>query len=49
MISFMRSKGADVLKAIRETGQLSEDTERSLAGYLDEFANGFQPSTREAA
>jgi F-type H+-transporting ATPase subunit alpha len=49
MLSFMRTKGADVLKVIRETGQLTEDTERNLAGHLDDFANMFQPSSREAA
>jgi F-type H+-transporting ATPase subunit alpha len=49
MLSFMRTKGAGALKAMRDTGQLSEDTERSLAGFLDEFANVFQPSSRAAA
>jgi F-type H+-transporting ATPase subunit alpha len=49
LIGFMRSKGADVLTAIRESGQLSADIEDSLAAYLDEFANIFQPSVREAA
>jgi F-type H+-transporting ATPase subunit alpha len=49
MLAFMRSKGADVLMAIREGGQLTPDIEASLAGYLDEFANIFQPSVREAA
>jgi len=51
MLSFMRSKGADVLATIRESGALTEETEQRLASALDEFANVFQPSAgaREAA
>ena len=44
MLSFMRTKGGDVLKVIRESGQLAEDTEQKLSALLDEFANHFQPS-----
>jgi F-type H+-transporting ATPase subunit alpha len=44
MLEFMRSRHADVLNAIRESGQLAEDTERGLVAALDEFAKVFQPS-----
>jgi F-type H+-transporting ATPase subunit alpha len=44
MLGFMRTKGSEVLRAIRESGQLAEDTEAKLSGLLDEFANHFQPS-----
>jgi F-type H+-transporting ATPase subunit alpha len=44
MLGFVRTKGADVLRAIRESGQLADDTEQKLAALLDEFANHFQPS-----
>jgi F0F1-type ATP synthase alpha subunit len=46
MLAFVRSKHPDVLKAIRESGQLAEDTEQKLAAALDAFANHFQPSVR---
>jgi len=44
MLGFMRTKGSDVLRAIRESGQLAADTEQKLTALLDEFANHFQPS-----
>jgi F-type H+-transporting ATPase subunit alpha len=49
MLGFMRTKGGDVLKAIRETGQLAEDTEQKLSALLDEFAGHFQPSRKTEA
>jgi F-type H+-transporting ATPase subunit alpha len=49
MLSFMRSRGADVLKTIRETGTLAEETEAKLAALLDEFANVFQVSAKAEA
>jgi F-type H+-transporting ATPase subunit alpha len=51
MLSFVRAKAADVLRAIRESGQLEPATEEKLARALDEFANVFQPSVpaQEAA
>jgi F-type H+-transporting ATPase subunit alpha len=49
MLSFVRSQGADVLRAIRESGQLSDDTETKLAALLDQFANRFQPSVKTEA
>ena len=38
-----------MLKTIRESGQLAEDTERKLSALLDEFAGHFQPSTKTEA
>jgi F-type H+-transporting ATPase subunit alpha len=49
MLSYMRSKGADVLRTVRDSGALTEETEQKLAAALDDFATIFQPSTREAA
>jgi F-type H+-transporting ATPase subunit alpha len=49
MLSFVRNQGAEVLRAIRESGQLSEDTETKLAALLDQFANHFQPSVKTEA
>jgi len=49
MLAFMRTKGTEVLKAIRESGQLAEDTEQKLSTLLDEFALHFQPSTKTEA
>jgi F-type H+-transporting ATPase subunit alpha len=44
MLGFMRTRGSEVLRAIRESGQLAPDTEQKLTALLDEFANHFQPS-----
>jgi F-type H+-transporting ATPase subunit alpha len=49
MLAFLRTKGGDVLKAIRESGQLAEETEQKLSALLDEFALHFQPSTKVEA
>ena len=49
MLAFMRTQGSDVLKAIRESGQLAEDTEQKLSALLDEFAGHFQPSKKTEA
>jgi F-type H+/Na+-transporting ATPase subunit alpha len=43
MLSYMRSQQPEVLAAIRDTGQLSEETEEKLRAALDAFANVFQP------
>lgn len=40
MLDHLRRHG-DVLATIRETGQLSKDTEAALEAAVDEFANGF--------
>jgi F-type H+-transporting ATPase subunit alpha len=44
MLEFVRSSHGDVLKTIRETGKLDEDTQRKLAAALDAFAEVFQAS-----
>jgi F-type H+-transporting ATPase subunit alpha len=49
MLAFMRTQGGDVLKAIRESGQLAEDTEQNLTALLDEFTGHFQPSKKTEA
>jgi len=49
MLDFVRSNHGDVLKAIRDSGRLEEETEQKLAAALDEFANVFQPSSTTSA
>ena len=44
MLEYVRSNHGDVLKAIRDSGKLEDDTEQKLIAALDEFANVFQPS-----
>jgi len=41
MLSEMRAKRADLLAAIRTEGELSEATEKAIAGFLDDFARTF--------
>jgi F-type H+-transporting ATPase subunit alpha len=48
MLDFIRTSHGDVLKAIRDSGRLEEETEGRLAAALDEFAKVFQPSSRSA-
>jgi len=43
----MRSEGS-IYKAIRETGELSDDTEKQLRAELDKFANTFNVEQEEA-
>jgi F-type H+-transporting ATPase subunit alpha len=38
MLSELRGKHPEVLEAIRTRGEIAEDTEKSLAAFLDEFA-----------
>jgi F-type H+-transporting ATPase subunit alpha len=45
MLGYVRQNHGDVLKAIRDSGKLEEDTEQKLAAALDEFTNVFQPSS----
>ncbi|MBI07399.1 MAG: F0F1 ATP synthase subunit alpha [Rhodospirillaceae bacterium] len=40
-LSEVRSNGADILSAIRTTGELSEDSENKLTTLLDEFSKKF--------
>jgi F-type H+-transporting ATPase subunit alpha len=49
MLDFVRSNHGDVLKAIRDTGKLEDETSQKLAAALDEFAGIFQPSSGPAA
>jgi len=45
MLEHMRTQHGDVLKKIRDTGKLEEDTEKQLVAALDEFAGIFTPSS----
>jgi F-type H+-transporting ATPase subunit alpha len=49
MLAHLRSKAPDVLREVRDSGQLGDATEQKLVAALDDFANIFQPSSREAA
>jgi F-type H+/Na+-transporting ATPase subunit alpha len=44
MLEFMDSKHPDVLKDIKETGDISEETDAKLRKALDEFGEMFQPA-----
>jgi F-type H+-transporting ATPase subunit alpha len=44
MLEFMESKHSDVLKDIKETGDISEETDGKLRKALDEFGEMFQPA-----
>jgi len=44
MLEFMDSKHPEVLRDIKETGDISEDTDGKLRKALDEFADMFQPA-----
>jgi F-type H+-transporting ATPase subunit alpha len=37
----LREKGADILKAIRDSGDLDAETEKKLRAFLDGFAKTF--------
>jgi len=41
MLSELRSRHPEVLEAIRTRGEITDDTEKSLAAFLDEFARTF--------
>jgi F-type H+-transporting ATPase subunit alpha len=43
-VTYLEARGGDVLTAIRETGELSEDTEARLKSALDEFSQAFAPT-----
>jgi F-type H+-transporting ATPase subunit alpha len=45
MLDHIRQNHGDVLKAIRNSEKLEEDTEQKLVAALDEFAELFQPSS----
>jgi F-type H+/Na+-transporting ATPase subunit alpha len=49
MLEYMRTQRADVLKAIRDSGALDDDSEAKLVAALDAFAEVFQPSASAAS
>jgi F-type H+-transporting ATPase subunit alpha len=49
MLEYMRANHGDVLKAMRDSGKLEEDTENKLMAALDAFADIFQPSKAAGA
>jgi F-type H+-transporting ATPase subunit alpha len=44
MLEYVRSRHGDVLKSIRDSGKLEDDTVQKLIAALDEFAGVFTPS-----
>jgi F-type H+-transporting ATPase subunit alpha len=49
MLEYMRANHGDVLKAMRDSGKLEEDTEQKLVAALDAFADIFQPTSKAGA
>jgi F-type H+-transporting ATPase subunit alpha len=49
MLDYVRTNHGDVLKSIRDSGQLDDDAEQKLVAALDAFADVFQPSSSRAA
>jgi F-type H+-transporting ATPase subunit alpha len=50
MLEYVRTRHGDVLKAIRDSGKIEDDTATKLVAALDEFADVFTPSkSTEAA
>jgi F-type H+-transporting ATPase subunit alpha len=49
MLAYMRESHGDLLKSIRETGALSDETREGLVTALDAFAESFRPSSRQEA
>ncbi len=47
--AYLRANHAEILKAIRESGNLSDDVERKLRDALDAFKGIFQPARRGGA
>ena len=45
MLDYFRQDHGDILKTIRDTGELDEDVEQKLVAALDAFAGLFQPTT----
>ncbi len=44
MLEFLESKHSDILKAVRESGDISDETENKLIQALEEFKGVFQPA-----
>jgi F-type H+-transporting ATPase subunit alpha len=49
LLTYVRGQHAGILKKVRETGVLDDETEKQLAAALDAFAKVFQPSKAEVA
>ena len=49
LLEYVRANHRDVLKVIRDSGELEEETEKKLAAALDAFAGVFQPSRSPGA
>jgi F-type H+-transporting ATPase subunit alpha len=47
--AYLRANHAEILKAIRESGNLSDDVESKLRDALDAFKGIFQPARRGGA
>jgi F-type H+-transporting ATPase subunit alpha len=41
MLAWMRAEKADILKAIRESGDLSDDTKAQVVAALEQFGKQF--------
>ena len=41
MLSELRAKHPELIESIRTTGEITEDSEKALTGFLDEFARTF--------
>jgi len=46
MLEFMEAKHGDILKEIKETGQISDELEAKIKKGLDEFKTIFQPGLK---
>jgi F-type H+-transporting ATPase subunit alpha len=44
MLDYIRTRHGDVLKSIRDSGKIEDDTAQKLISALDEFANVFTSS-----
>ena len=47
LVEYLRAEGT-VLKTIRESGDLSDETAESLKSNVETFAEGFQPESADA-
>jgi F-type H+-transporting ATPase subunit alpha len=46
MLEYIRTRHGDVLKSIRDSGVLEDETAQKLTAALDEFAGVFAPAGR---
>jgi F-type H+-transporting ATPase subunit alpha len=49
MLEYVRTRHGDVLKSIRDSGVLDDETEQKLVAALDEFAGVFAPASRSGS